>query len=771
MKQANQTKANQYLRATHAPHTKGKGKHQITTIALMLGGAVSIVIINLAIVEINEKKQFQELDKKIQVLAQKVDTNLTERAVLEPLLQQEFRKNPTWKSITIKSVDNAFTPIEIKREDTQSTNRPIKTYSLSHPIVGNQKNRGIITVQASTKSHDRSTLTKQIASTLAISLAVLMISTQIRKKCLAKEKALSTSQQQGEFGMPRSTDNMRANFGLALEASSDGWWEWDRTGNKAYISEKLRKLMAMEMKIQTTDSSLYELSEYWWQDFFKANQRAEAFLTMKETSRKSIEVEFTPNKSKKSKFVRINRYAISHYDSDKEGIIFTLEDISEKVIKRHKIEAIAYTDNLTRLANRASFELELEKLFAENQRKDYRYSLFMIDIDYFKHLNDTHGHVVGDKFLREISVRLRGILRPTDFIARIGGDEFVVITRFPYADNQDIQMRSLSIAEKIRSAIAKPFEVKGLLLMYNCSIGICIDSEQSREAMSLLDYADIALYDAKEKGRNRASFFNQSMKDLAIRTASLKESIDHILANNLVYLKYQPIYDISLKRKGVKKYILCGHEALFRCDEIEANTQLIIETAETTGQIEKVTAAVINVIGNDIKKGNLSINEKQRISINVSALELLNPSFPEQFLSHLDRNAIQANHVYIEVTETAFISNVEIAKENILNLRRKGVKFAMDDFGTGYASIQILKHIKMDRIKIDQSYIKEATDDIGLSMIKTVIWMARALDVELVAEGIEEEEQLGTLSSIGCTLGQGFYLDRMLADSADKQTR
>ena len=225
---------------------------------------------------------------------------------------------------------------------------------------------------------------------------------------------------------------------------------------------------------------------------------------------------------------------------------------------------------------------------------------------------------------------------------------------------------------------------------------------------------------------------------------------------------------ISIKKKGALKHNLCGYEALFRCDEIEANTQVIIETAETTGQIEKITAAVINVIGEDIRKGNLSINEKQRISVNVSALELLNPSFSEQFLSHLDRNTIQPNQVYIEVTETAFISNVEIAKENILILRAKGIKFAMDDFGTGYASIQILRHIKMDRIKIDHSYVREATDDIGLSMIKTVIWMARALDVELVAEGIEEEEQLSTLSSMGCALGQGFYLDRMLSVTPEK---
>ena len=285
--------------------------------------------------------------------------------------------------------------------------------------------------------------------------------------------------------------------------------------------------------------------------------------------------------------------------------------------------------------------------------------------------------------------------------------------------------------------------------------------------MSMLDYADLALYNSKDNGRNKISFFQSSMKDIVTRRASLKEMIDRALESKTIYVHYQPIFDISLQKKGRKRLTVIGYEALFRCDYINASPGLIIKTAEKTGQVVQITKAVINAIGNDIKNNKFKLTSSQKISINVSAIEILNPLFSKQLLGYLEQNNINHQQVFIELTETSFISNIEIAKQNIDELREKGIQFAMDDFGSGYASIQTLRDIEFDRIKIDKSYIKGPMNDLNLALIKALIWTARAINVDLVAEGIETEEQLTILGSLGCSLGQGFYLDQFQDQSTN----
>ena len=660
--------------------------------------------------------------------------------ILQAIGKIETKKNAKIKAISI-NLDKSIRPININSSsqiiDLKSNH---DSYQSTATLFDDGEELGSITVE--------SILTKQTQTLIAINVLVmtliaiyLTIDRKIKYKLISDQKKIAKS-----------------SLYLAMDACSDGWWELNQENKTAIVSSKLCNLLSIDHKDKI--QSCIELRDNWWVDYFEESVEFTNFLYQKDFSATSKEVKILQRSKKGLRHLLINRINLEEGEYISKSTFFILKNISNQVATRNRIEDMAFTDKLTNLSNRVSFEIEIEKLSAEKNRYEYRYCLLMLDIDNFKHLNDTNGHLIGDQFLREIGNRLRLILRPMDFIGRIGGDEFVIIARFPNGNDADIMQRCLAIGEKVQKEISRPFNVNNLSLQYNCSIGICIDKDQSESPMSMLDYADLALYNSKDNGRNKISFFQSSMKDVITRRASLKEMIDKALESKTIYVHYQPIFDISLQKKGRKRLTVIGYEALFRCKHINASPALIIKTAEKTGQIEQVTKTVINAIGNDIKNNEFKLTSSQKISINVSAVEILNPVFPEQLLSCLKLNNIDCQQVFIEVTETSFISNIEIAKHNINKLREKGIQFAMDDFGSGYASIQTLRDIEFDRIKIDKSYIQGPMTDLNLALIKALIWTARAINVDLVAEGIETEEQLTILGSLGCSLGQGFYLDQ-----------
>jgi len=546
----------------------------------------------------------------------------------------------------------------------------------------------------------------------------------------------------------------------ALERGSDGWWAWEKKTNKAIISTKLCNLLNIETKTDNTCEYLQEVNVYWWKEYIKDSERNQEFFNNDSKERRSIETEYTSKTNNVQGTIRISKFLFEEKRKEENSYIFYVaEDVTNEARKYKQITEKAFSDNLTGLANRALFEVEIEKLSAERWRKNLSYSLFMIDIDNFKNLNDTNGHVVGDFYLKEISNRLRKCLRPTDFIARMGGDEFVIITRFKYGDVEETMKRSLIVAEKVRQEIGKILYINDLELNYKCSIGICVEQMQAKNTMSILDNADIALYEAKRRGGNKAILYKKSMRAEIIIRESIKDQIIKAAKNQEIKIKLEKIVDISLKKEKNKLKNIIGYEALFRCDEIKSDTETIIMAAEKSGAIRTITAEMIRGIGKILAEGKLRLKESETLSINISACELLELGFPDRFLKQLNNANINSKQIYIEVTETALISNIEIAKYNINKLKRHGIKFAIDDFGTGYASISLLRNISVERIKLDKTYIRNIKNEVDQALVKTVIWMSRALDVELVAEGIESEEQLNALAALGCQLGQGFWLE------------
>ncbi len=733
----------------------------LTTLILFIG---SLAGTNTAIIEGEKNHRAEEIKKEIKSFA----TGLSSLSVI-PAIDNE-RLNEAIITILKDNRDLAY--IEISRikngkiktlakagnkskaeEDKERTNTIEAAISKNGITVGQ--------IKAVTKirlDHERVRNLQIMAATAIMGTFILLFTIRKRKK--QSENRLERQERESLDSKRKIRETAAQSIRMAFEANSDGWWEWNKKQKTSLISRKLCKMLEIDSRENWENNSFVEYPQDWWRKYLKHDKILEDFMNENREEKKTIEVKYRTKKKDEVKYARISRTVLDKIIYEDERTIFCIEDITSKMKRNKLIEAKAFSDNLTGLANRASFEIELETISSERLRKNLSYSLFVIDIDNFKHLNDTNGHVVGDIYLREISKRLKACLRPTDFVGRIGGDEFVVIAKFKYGNKQEIETRSFTVGEKIRKEISKSFMAKGIELNYKCSIGICTDKMQTDKTMSIFDYADIALYKAKEDGKDRIMFFEEAMKREVMITETTREQLARATKSGRIDVEIQPIVDISLSKKGNKYRNIIGYEALFRCKEIKMDVGTIIKIAEKTGQVREITSEMIKKIGEKVDTEQISLEEDQTLSINISAIELLDMNFPERLLNQLNTAGLNCRQIYIEVTETAFVSNIEIAKSNMNKLREAGIKFAMDDFGTGYASISMLRHIAVERIKLDQSYIEHIENEVEQALIKTVIWMARALKVELVAEGIEREDQLKALTALGCQLGQGFLLNQ-----------
>ena len=289
---------------------------------------------------------------------------------------------------------------------------------------------------------------------------ILLVSMKRRKKL--NEDKVKIQKEEDLDSKRKIKETAAQSIRMAFEANSDGWWEWNKERKISLVSKKLIQTLEISSQERRAIVGCEEYSQDWWREYFKVDKTVEDFMNQNIDGKKTLEVNYRTQKKGEVKYARISRTALDKIIYEEERVIFSIEDITSKIRKNKLIEAKAFSDNLTGLANRAAFEIELEKISAERWRKNVSYALFVIDIDNFKHLNDTNGHVVGDLYLREISKRLKERLRPTDFIGRIGGDEFVVIAKFKYGSKNEIEERSFTVGEKIRKEISKKFVVKGI---------------------------------------------------------------------------------------------------------------------------------------------------------------------------------------------------------------------------------------------------------------------------------------------------------------------
>jgi diguanylate cyclase (GGDEF)-like protein len=412
---------------------------------------------------------------------------------------------------------------------------------------------------------------------------------------------------------------------------------------------------------------------------------------------------------------------------------------------------LASTDEVTGLANRHAFKRALQRVGNEPA------ALFYLDLDNFKAVNDVHGHAVGDRALQAVAARLRANILPTDLLARVGGDEFAVL-RFGSPEYSELARD----ARRMCDALMLPCIVDSLRIVIGTSIGVAQASDDAQNGEALLRCADLAVYNAKDAGRGTWRFYTQEMGERAARRHRLQDDLKDGLHLEQFSVHYQPQFHAHDGR-------LIGAEALLRWHHpVRGNVSPVdfIAAAEESGAIAVLGMWVL------LRACEAAIRwpVAMRVAVNVSAQQLVQPQFVRQVRDVLASTGLSPDRLELELTETALIENTAIAMSAIVQLRALGVRIALDDFGTGYSSLAYLRRFPFDKIKIDQSFVLGITRDPGaLAIVTAVARLASALELEVTAEGVENNEQTKLLRELGCTSLQGFLFARPMTEADMRQ--
>ena len=422
-------------------------------------------------------------------------------------------------------------------------------------------------------------------------------------------------------------------------------------------------------------------------------------------------------------------------------------NITDYVKQKQKIEYMAYHDSLTHLPNRAY----IEKYLQENLMPSLKLAIIFIDLDRFKTINDTLGHRVGDELLIKITTILQNVIYKDDILARVGGDEFIILSQFE--DRSSIEDLCKNILEKF----TKPIVTQHHTLNITASIGISLYPDDELDIQKLLKYADIAMYDAKDSGKNRFKFYKQNLSVLAHNRLEIEQALGNALENGEFSLVYQPKYDLVFKKT-------VGLEALIRWNNKVlgfVSPDKFIPISEDMGVIIDIGLFVFKKACEDFVEFKKHTPYLKTISINVSTVQLYENSFIDNILAILKEVKIEPNEIKIEITETHIMKNLEQSLEVLEKLKRIGFDISIDDFGTGHSSLSYLKLFPIDELKIDKAFIDDIPDDKGgVAITNTIITLSKNMDYVNVAEGIETKEQEEFLEEAGCEIGQGYYFSK-----------
>jgi len=437
--------------------------------------------------------------------------------------------------------------------------------------------------------------------------------------------------------------------------------------------------------------------------------------------------------------------------------VATFNDITMSKAAADEIQHLAFYDPLTRLPNRRLLLNRLQQALASSARNGRKGALLFIDLDHFKNLNDTLGHDIGDLLLQQVAQRLESCVREGDTVARLGGDEFVVMLEDMSEQVLEAAAHAESVGAKILTTLNQPYQLAAQEHHSTPSIGATLFGNHVRGIEELMKQADIAMYQAKKAGRNTLRFFDPQMQDAINIRAVLESELCKALESRQFQLYYQIQVDRSHRPLGA--------EALIRWNHPErglVSPAQFIPVAEEIKLILPIGQWVLETACAQIKAWQTdALTRDLVLAVNVSAQQFLQADFVAQVHAAVQHHAINPGLLKLELTESLLLENIEdtIATMNVLN--EIGVLLALDDFGTGYSSLQYLKRLPLDQLKIDQSFVRDiATDSNDKAIVRTIIVMAQSLNVEVIAEGVETEEQRQFLQKAGCSQYQGYLFGK-----------
>ncbi|MDE1253000.1 EAL domain-containing protein [Vibrio aestuarianus] len=438
-----------------------------------------------------------------------------------------------------------------------------------------------------------------------------------------------------------------------------------------------------------------------------------------------------------------------------KNYLCVFEDISLRKAHEAKLEQMAYFDPLTELPNRTNLLQEIAHQIKRYNSTKLTFATLFLDIDHFKHINDSFGHFYGDQVLVELASRLKLCLKKTDHIARIGGDEFVILlTKLPP------EQSLVPILDNIFSVFERYFDFGEESLRLSTSIGIANYPQDGQTPEALLKNADTAMYLAKKNGRNGYAFYSPELTDVAISRVRLQSALYQGVELKQFSLVYQPQFNLH-------NQTLLGFEALIRWHHPQlglVSPDEFIPMAEKSGAIQSIGEWVLLTACQQAKQWLDAGYPLDKLAVNVSAIQLKQSNFIEILTRILSESQLPAHKLEIEITEGFLIENKQKAIHDLQQIAELGVSIALDDFGTGYSSLSYLKGLPLQKLKIDRSFINDIPDDKeSNAIVSAILAMGNSLSLIVTAEGIEDEKQMSYLDQIGCHFGQGYYLGRPLS--------
>jgi diguanylate cyclase (GGDEF)-like protein/PAS domain S-box-containing protein len=432
------------------------------------------------------------------------------------------------------------------------------------------------------------------------------------------------------------------------------------------------------------------------------------------------------------------------------GIITTCEDISESKVAEEKIRQLAYYDVLTGLPNRGMFQERLQQTLAQAQRDCEKINLLFLDLDNFKDVNDTKGHEIGDRLLRLVAERLSSCMRESDLLARLGGDEFVVVCQV-----LESQESVAAVLQRVQSIFDDPFDIDGHQIYTSASIGIAVYPDDSHDASTLFRCADTAMYQAKNDGRAQFKFFSAELNQKIVQRVALENSLRKGLERQEFFLHYQPLWDL-------KTSSMVGAEVLLRWQSSDyglMQPSTFISLLEDSGLINQVGEWVLRSACLQVRQWAEAEHRDLKVAVNISGKQMKHPRFLEMLTGIVHETGVNPRNLELEFTESVIMDNVDNTIQIFGKLKEMGIQLSIDDFGTGYSSLNYLKHFPVDRIKIDKSFVADVNrKESDAAIIEAIVSMAQSLSLRVVAEGVENSDQLHSLSRLGCDEVQGFYL-------------
>ena len=534
---------------------------------------------------------------------------------------------------------------------------------------------------------------------------------------------------------------------LALTSSSLALWDWDLKGGRVYFNENWAGMLGDPPRESTFTAD----------EVLKWNHPddREVFIAAIGNAAKGVSEEFdceyrVPNAAGEWIWVH-SRGKVTHRDAEGQAMRMTgtSTNISKRKVAEERAEFLATRDALTHLPNRVLLHDRLEQAVVNGARMHNGFAFMFIDLDRFKTINDSLGHHVGDELLKGVAQRLTSCVRASDTVARLGGDEFAVILE-NLSDDDGAQQ----VAEKMIASMAAPMVIEGQALNTSCSIGISLFPADGRDSGTLMKNADVAMYYAKEKGRNNYQFFSSEMNTRAQERLSVENYLRLALRRNELVLHYQP-------RMNVLTGALVGVEALVRWQHPRRgllSPGKFIDVAEDSGLIVPIGEWVLHSACAQLAAWQKSLKPDLRMSVNISVGQLADGKRLHAAVdASLTVSSIDPATLELEITESHLMQNIEEKVALLDRIGELGVGLAIDDFGTGYSSLSYLKRLPVDTIKIDGSFVRDiGVDPNDEAIITAILAMAHSLKLSVVAEGVETQAQLKALRALGCDEYQGF---------------